>query len=881
MIYLWAGYEGPPLKPRLGEPVLVLRSTQSDIEKRWPAGAVREGASALQMSASGRWIGYLEVSSTPALVLVEIPSGTRKRIERVSEFFFAGEGEEYLLTKGLASAKSESAFQLSVHKLDTDRAWLSMPRTRAFALSPEHARLAWVSPQGLKVCDFSMNAVHVIDATPGARFDALSWSPSGRALAFLRTDNRGNQALITASQLHTNAAVTKSVAVADLRSFPTGHEIAPSIEPDPFAEARDGAPIEWRADEQGVFVSIRTIEPTPASAADSATVPDLVLWHWQDERLPSRKAFEAKYKARPTWLGFVSLTERTFLRLEGAEMQGVVPQSKNQWVLGFDRSPYGWRNDLQPGLRALQQRDYYLINLGSGERRLLARGLWVSMIETWDAIAPVISPDGTVVLYRDNQGAYFRYEIDSGERTNLSAGLPVRFFSQESRPQEGLQSSEPAATVDVVQGWTADGQYVLLSDQYDIWALPLHDRAPINLTRNGRQERIVYELKSLQASGAALVPQWRPLSSVDLEKPLFFKARFLKNGDIGVAQRIPGREDLSLLRTDAASIEYFRARKSDVVIAVRMTSVEGANYYRVDPSWRELTRLTDLYPQQREFAWFPPARYLEFKTSRGEISHAVLYSPGELTQAQQPYPTIVRIYEMQSGGIHAYLPPSDPVIRHWLEQGYAVLLPDIQSRLDEPGDAAVEAVTAAVDAAVATDVVDRERLGLIGFSFGAYETYYVLTHSKLFKAVVAEAGMTNLWSHYGSEWAAGIPQSVAADHNQPYVRTPWWDHWDATIRNSPLYHIRNVRSPLLIIHGDADTAIRFSQAVEMFNNLRRLGDRPVVLLQYVGADHGSIEFIPDAIRRKQQFFAHFLKGAAAPAWWAEEASYAQGTAPPP
>jgi dipeptidyl aminopeptidase/acylaminoacyl peptidase len=122
---------------------------------------------------------------------------------------------------------------------------------------------------------------------------------------------------------------------------------------------------------------------------------------------------------------------------------------------------------------------------------------------------------------------------------------------------------------------------------------------------------------------------------------------------------------------------------------------------------------------------------------------------------------------------------------------------------------------------------------------------------------------------------------VSADHNQPYVRTPWWDHWDATIRNSPLYHIRNVRSPLLMVHGDADTSIRFSQAVEMFNNLRRLGDRPVVLLQYVGADHGSIEIIPDAIRRKQQFFDHFLKGGPAPAWWADGVSYAQGTALPP
>src|SRR5207244_11181446 len=98
-----------------------------------------------------------------------------------------------------------------------------------------------------------------------------------------------------------------------------------------------------------------------------------------------------------------------------------------------------------------------------------------------------------------------------------------------------------------------------------------------------------------------------------------------------------------------------------------------------------------------------------------------------------------------------------------------------------------------------------------------------------------------------------------------------------------LYQTRNIRTPLLLVHGDRDPS--FNQSLQLFNTLKRLGDRPVVLLEYVGEDHdlewgdGSAE--RDFEARTIEFFDHFLKDKAAPKWWSDGVGYYEGQAPAP
>ena len=76
-----------------------------------------------------------------------------------------------------------------------------------------------------------------------------------------------------------------------------------------------------------------------------------------------------------------------------------------------------------------------------------------------------------------------------------------------------------------------------------------------------------------------------------------------------------------------------------------------------------------------------------------------------------------------------------------------------------------------------------------------------------------------------------------------------------------------MKTPLIILHNDQDGAVDFTQGMEYFNTLRRLG-KPVVLLEYPGENHGLAR-LPnqlDYTERMKEFFDHYLKAAPSPDW---------------
>ena len=120
---------------------------------------------------------------------------------------------------------------------------------------------------------------------------------------------------------------------------------------------------------------------------------------------------------------------------------------------------------------------------------------------------------------------------------------------------------------------------------------------------------------------------------------------------------------------------------------------------------------------------------------------------------------IVYHYELLSQSLHQYQVP-DPTSYYngqiWSHEGYFVLRPDIVYRDRRPGQSNVETLRPAVAAAVATGMIDEERIGLIGHSWGGYQTTFFVTQDDLFTAAVAGAPLTNLMSMYLSfYWNSG------------------------------------------------------------------------------------------------------------------------------
>jgi dipeptidyl aminopeptidase/acylaminoacyl peptidase len=222
--------------------------------------------------------------------------------------------------------------------------------------------------------------------------------------------------------------------------------------------------------------------------------------------------------------------------------------------------------------------------------------------------------------------------------------------------------------------------------------------------------------------------------------------------------------------------------------------------------------------------------------------------------------------------LNRHLPPASNGFNKtvYTSNGYAVFFPDITYKINDPGMSAAWCVLPALDAAMATGVVDRAKVGLQGHSWGGYETSFLVTQAD-FAAAVAGAPLTNMISMYSSIYFnSGVSNMAIFESSQGRFKGGYWDNLEAYQRNSPVYHASAVRTPLMILHNDKDGAVDWNQGIEYFNTLRRL-KKTVVMLQYTGENHGLAKPANqrDYTVRMKEWFDHWLKGSPAPDWLKE------------
>jgi dipeptidyl aminopeptidase/acylaminoacyl peptidase len=262
---------------------------------------------------------------------------------------------------------------------------------------------------------------------------------------------------------------------------------------------------------------------------------------------------------------------------------------------------------------------------------------------------------------------------------------------------------------------------------------------------------------------------------------------------------------------------------------------------------------------------------VNYVSDKGDYLQAALLLPSNYQEGTK-YPTIVYYYEKLSQTIHNYSNPGfsgtgwNPNV--YTSNGYAVLIPDIVYQLDDPGMSAVWCVIPAVKEALKTGILDPENMGLHGHSWGGYQTSFLITQTDMFKAAAAGAPLTNMISMYDLiYWNSGGGNMSIFEASQGRFKGAPWENWDSYQRNSPVYHVKNVKTPLLLLHNDKDGAVDFTQGIEYYNALRRL-KKPVIMVQYKGENHGisKLENRKDYSVRMMEFFDHHLKGKEAPDW---------------
>lgn len=250
---------------------------------------------------------------------------------------------------------------------------------------------------------------------------------------------------------------------------------------------------------------------------------------------------------------------------------------------------------------------------------------------------------------------------------------------------------------------------------------------------------------------------------------------------------------------------------------------------------------------------------VKWKSKDGTEIEGVLTKPVGY-EAGKKYPLLLNPHGGPTG---ASINSFNGTVQVLAANGFAVLQPNFrgstgkglafaQANKNTWGKGDYEDCMTGVDAMIAAGIADPDRLGAYGWSYGGYMTFWILTQTDRFKAVSPGAGLTNIYSMYSQ------------NDIQRYLRWFYSDKapWDATDLywdRSPMKYIRNVKSPTMILHGQADVRVPLAQAQEFYMALKEM-KVPVEFVVYPREGHGFTEprHQMDRVQRYVRFFAKYL-----------------------
>jgi len=795
------------------------------------------------------------------LTLLDLATGALATIDNVDTFAFSPDGRHLLMRRyaperaGGARADGETAtasvdpedapgVTIVVRNLadghDTtfgnvgEAAWQTKGTLLAFTIAAEDR-----AGNGVQLFDPASGMLRVLDSS-ATRYLGLAWRKDADDLAVLkaRTD-----------EVHEGA----TWGILAWTGVGTAAERSHAYDPLGDASRQQNQRVSafrhpaWSEDGTTIFVGAAPWDTKDTKetkdtkdAKEQDDKPSVDVWHPRDvDVMPKQKLGAARDRQR-SLLASWALDRATLTVLAHDYYENVVPLKAKHLAYAVD-----WTTSaLERSWGRFGSASLSLIDTVTGERTRVADAVDDRFVRA--------SPEGKYLLYY-MRGQFWTVDTARRSLTNITRGIATSFADEES------DSTDVQRPWFGVGGWTAGDRDVLLYDKYDVWTVAADGSKAARLT-GGAADRVAYRV-------AALDPD---APSIDPARPIYFETFATLSKKSGYARLSPGAASPErLVWLDKSVGRLAKAKDAEVYVYVAQTFEESPNAFVGGADLKAMKPVTATNPFQSRFAW-GRAELVEFTSEKGQKLQGVLrypagYEPG------RTYPMIVYVYEKLSDGLHRYVAPSEREyynVTSFTSAGYFEFEPDIVFRPREPGLSVVECVRPAVAAVVAKGAVDAKRIGMIGHSWGGFDTAFMATHTSVFAAAVAGAPITDLVSNYGSHhFSSGIAETDHIETGQQRMQVPVYEDLDAYTRNSAVFGVKAMTTPLLVEVGDADGTVFWHQGVELYNAARR-AKKEVVLLVYGGEDHGLRQKANqiDYHRRIMEWFGHYLKGEPAAAW---------------
>jgi len=353
---------------------------------------------------------------------------------------------------------------------------------------------------------------------------------------------------------------------------------------------------------------------------------------------------------------------------------------------------------------------------------------------------------------------------------------------------------------------------------------------------------------------------------------------WLPDGDIafliheGVETRLAsiapdGDDERTLFSQQALAISQFSVSAGGDVALAASSPSHGSELFTMEARGGPAERMTDSNPwlTDRDLA---RQTVFEYQARDGLDLQGLLVWPLDYREGRR-YPLILAAHggpeaHYSNGWLTSYNLPA----HHAAAEGYFMFYPNyrgstgrgVEFTLSSQGRPAREEFSDlidGIDALIEAGLVDGDRVGITGGSYGGYASAWAATYySERFAASVMNVGLSDKIAMLGT---SDIPQELYLVH----YRTWPWEDWALYREASPIYYADRAQTPILILHGDADPRVDPTQSRILYRYLKlQENPPPLRLVLYPGEGHGNQRAASrwDYSLRLMRWMNHYLKG---------------------
>ncbi len=819
-----------------------------------------------KFSADSRWFGYFIAPGTAERKKSKKPLRNQFRlmdlnrhdsltVKDVTNFSFSNDSRFLAMKHYPANGKKSKGGDLIIRELNTGIE-VNFGNVSEFSWQEEGSLLAMAvdadgkSGNGIQLYDTGNGSLTVLD-NRSAVYTRLSWREDSDDLAVFRSFKDENYEDSTQHVLVWKglSGKKKEAFVFDqhqFSSFSNGLRVV-------------NRPLTWSKDGASVFLITKDWakipEPDTTKAGESEfqdltdEAPDLQIWHSKDVQVIPEQEQRARGQREDQYIGIWHLKENSYVQLTDDQLELTSVQENASTLVGYNPTPYNWDHMFGRG-----SFDMYTVDLKTGTKKKVIESVRSPFSASADGkYLPFIKDQYVSVL-----------NLQTGETVSYGEDYGVTFVNVDD--DHPYPEKFPFGFI----GWAESQKSFFLHTKYDIvqlWA----DGSKMQKITDGKAAGIRHRIAYVDPEAFG--------KPIDEEATMFVSLFGEKSKKSGYGSVVPGKALETHIWQDARVGRLTKAKEVDKYAFVSETFSDSPDYFTATDNFSDIHQLSETNPFQKDYLW-GKSELITYKNHNGKELQGILYYPADY-QPGRKYPMITYIYERLSDGLHAYGFPSQRNYYStgvFTQEGYFVLRPDIVFDAGDPGISSVRTMEAAVKKVVDMGVVDEKKVGLIGHSWGGYQAGYAVTQTDIFAASVAGAGLTNFTSMYGMiAWAfGGAPESGHFEVSQERMLVPPYEDVEGYVRNSSVFNVQHLNTPLLFEVGDNDQNVDWRQGIEYYNSARRAG-KQFVLLVYANEGHGlrQDKNSADYQMRILKWFGHYLKGEPAPAWITQGVPYEQ------